>query len=41
MQRIWRDANTASRHAVLNTEVGKEIYGKALIGAEENITPLI
>jgi alkylation response protein AidB-like acyl-CoA dehydrogenase len=43
LQRIWRDASTAGRHAVLSPLLSDEIYGKALVGlpAEENITPLI
>jgi alkylation response protein AidB-like acyl-CoA dehydrogenase len=43
LQRIWRDANTAGRHAVADPLVNQEVYGKALLGIpyEENITPLI
>ena len=43
LQRIWRDANTAGRHAVIDPAVNAEIYGKALVGVpyEDNITPLI
>lgn len=43
LQRIWRDSNTAGRHAVIDPLVNQEIYGKALLGIpyEENITPLI
>ena len=43
MQRIWRDANTAGRHAVVNTLVSEEVYGKALLGfgPEDQITDLI
>ena len=43
MQRIWRDANTAGRHAVVNTLVNEELYGKALLGfgMDEQITDLI
>jgi 3-hydroxy-9,10-secoandrosta-1,3,5(10)-triene-9,17-dione monooxygenase len=43
MQRIWRDANTAGRHAVVNPLVTEEVYGKALlgIGPEDQITDLI
>ena len=32
MQRIWRDANTAGRHAIVNELVNEELYGKALLG---------
>jgi alkylation response protein AidB-like acyl-CoA dehydrogenase len=43
MQRIWRDANTAGRHAVVNSLVNEEVYGKALlgIGPDGQITDLI
>ncbi|HEX4010116.1 MAG TPA: acyl-CoA dehydrogenase family protein [Solirubrobacteraceae bacterium] len=43
LQRIWRDSNTAARHAVVDPLVNQEVYGKALLGIpyEENITPLI
>jgi hypothetical protein len=43
LQRIWRDSNTAGRHAVADPLVNQEIYGKPLLGIpyEDNITPLI
>jgi alkylation response protein AidB-like acyl-CoA dehydrogenase len=43
MQRIWRDANTAGRHAVVNTLVSEEVYGKALLGLgpDEQVTDLV
>jgi alkylation response protein AidB-like acyl-CoA dehydrogenase len=41
LQRIWRDANVAARHAVVSPAVGYEVYGKALLGVEEKITPLV
>jgi len=41
MQRIWRDANTAARHAFVLPPVCEELYGKVLLGVEKNITPLI
>lgn len=41
LQRIWRDAAVASRHAVVLPPIGYELYGKALLGIENNITPLI
>ncbi|WP_213956139.1 MULTISPECIES: acyl-CoA dehydrogenase family protein [unclassified Variovorax] len=41
MQRIWRDANTAARHAIVLQPVGDEIYGKALLDAENTVTPLV
>jgi alkylation response protein AidB-like acyl-CoA dehydrogenase len=41
MQRYWRDANTAARHAGLNATVGYETYGKSLLGVEERIGGLV
>ena len=41
LQRIWRDLSTASRHAILSPEIATEIYGKALLGVENTITPLV
>ena len=43
MQRIWRDANTAGRYAMINLLVIEEVYGKALLGfsPEEQVTDLI
>jgi alkylation response protein AidB-like acyl-CoA dehydrogenase len=41
LQRIWRDSATAARHAVVSPQVSYEVYGKALLGVQDNITPLI
>jgi alkylation response protein AidB-like acyl-CoA dehydrogenase len=41
LQRFWRDVHVASRHAITDWQVNLEIYGKALLGVEPNITPLI
>jgi alkylation response protein AidB-like acyl-CoA dehydrogenase len=41
VQRFWRDANVASRHAVITTMPNLELYGRALLGLEDNITDLI
>jgi len=43
LQRLFRDASTAARHAVVMPAVNQELYGKALLGIpwEQNITPLI
>ena len=41
MQQYWRDANTAARHAALQPVVGYEVYGKALLGVAERISPLV
>lgn len=41
LQRIWRDSATAARHAIVSPAVSYEIYGKALLGVEEKISPLV
>lgn len=41
LQRWWRDSNTAARHAVGLPAIGLELYGKALLGVENNVTPLV
>jgi alkylation response protein AidB-like acyl-CoA dehydrogenase len=41
LQRIWRDSNVAARHAVISPTVGYEVYGKALLGVDDKITPLV
>jgi len=41
VQRFWRDANVATRHAVAATMPNLELYGRALLGVEGNITDLI
>ncbi|MBC2879671.1 MULTISPECIES: acyl-CoA dehydrogenase family protein [Streptomyces] len=41
MQRIWRDLSVAGRHAASTPAVGREIYGKLLLGVEERITPFV
>jgi alkylation response protein AidB-like acyl-CoA dehydrogenase len=41
LQRMWRDSNVAGRHAVASPLVNQEVYGKALLGVEEQITPLV
>ncbi|MGC0421023.1 acyl-CoA dehydrogenase family protein [Embleya sp. AB8] len=41
LQRIWRDSAVAARHAVTLPAVNYEIYGKALLGRDDQITPLI
>jgi alkylation response protein AidB-like acyl-CoA dehydrogenase len=41
MQRWWRDSNTAARHAIVMPAVGTEVYGKALLGLENTVTPLV
>lgn len=41
MQRIWRDSETASRHAVVNPEISTEVYGKSLLGIRGDVTALV
>jgi alkylation response protein AidB-like acyl-CoA dehydrogenase len=41
LQRIWRDANVGLRHAMALPAVNFEIYGKALLGVEPNVSAMI
>lgn len=41
LQRIWRDSEVASRHAIANAGIGAEVYGRALLGFTNGVTPLI
>ena len=41
LQRIWRDSATGARHAIVAPPVNYEIYGKALLGVDESITPMV
>ncbi|MDF3291431.1 hypothetical protein [Streptomyces silvisoli] len=41
LQRIWRDQETASRHAMINPAIATEMYGRALLGIEDQITPMV
>ena len=41
LQRIWRDSAVAARDAITMPIVNYEIYGKALLGRDDQITPLI
>jgi alkylation response protein AidB-like acyl-CoA dehydrogenase len=41
LQRIWRDSAVGARHAVTLPAVAYEIYGKALLGRDDQPTPLI
>jgi alkylation response protein AidB-like acyl-CoA dehydrogenase len=41
LQRIWRDSSVAARHAVVLPVVSYEVYGKALLGRDDYITPLV
>ncbi len=41
MQRIWRDSEVASRHAVISPDISAEVYGRALLGITEGVTALV
>jgi alkylation response protein AidB-like acyl-CoA dehydrogenase len=41
LQRIWRDSAIAARQGAISPTVSYEVYGKALLGVEERITPLV
>lgn len=41
LQRIWRDSEVASRHALVNPEIGAEIYGRALLGVADRVTAFV
>ena len=41
IQRYWRDINFATRHPHLSIAPNLELYGNALLGLKENITPAI
>ncbi|WP_264059738.1 acyl-CoA dehydrogenase family protein [Mycobacterium montefiorense] len=38
LNQIWRDAEIAGRHAFVTPEIGKEVYGRLLIGADDALT---
>lgn len=38
LARVWRDSEIAARHAYVTTEVGREVYGRVLLGADDPIT---
>ena len=41
LQRIWRDSEVASRHAVTSPEISAEVYGRALLGLTDGVTALV
>ncbi|MGY1812229.1 acyl-CoA dehydrogenase family protein [Blastococcus sp. SYSU D00820] len=40
LNRVWRDSETASRHALVTPEIGREQYGRLLLGNEQPIVAL-
>ena len=41
LQRLWLDVHVASHHAITEWQINLEVYGKALLGVEPNVTHLI
>jgi alkylation response protein AidB-like acyl-CoA dehydrogenase len=41
LQRIWRDSEVASRHAVVSPDISAEVYGKSLLGIRGDVTALV
>ncbi|GLZ47826.1 acyl-CoA dehydrogenase [Actinomycetospora sp. NBRC 106375] len=41
LQRIWRDSEVASRHAVISPAISSEVYGRALLGLTDGVTALV
>ena len=41
LQRIWRDSEVASRHAIAHPDVNRQVYGQALLGIEGAVTALV
>jgi alkylation response protein AidB-like acyl-CoA dehydrogenase len=39
VQRMWRDMNVASRHGFVHPENNQGVYGRAIAGVEETVTP--
>ncbi|WP_349428816.1 acyl-CoA dehydrogenase family protein [Microbacterium sp. LWS13-1.2] len=38
LSRVWRDSEIAARHAYVTSAVGKEVYGRVLLGTDDPIT---
>ena len=41
IQRVWRDLEMASPHGLLAGEIPQEIYGRALVGNFESLSPMV
>jgi alkylation response protein AidB-like acyl-CoA dehydrogenase len=41
LSRIWRDAAIAARHALVVPDIGKEMYGQLLLGADGPMAPVL
>lgn len=41
VQRYWRDLETAARHPALNPGLAREMYGRALVGDQRPVSPML
>jgi alkylation response protein AidB-like acyl-CoA dehydrogenase len=41
LQRLWRDLTVASRHAAVSPLLNGEIYGRAVLGVEKQVTQFV
>jgi alkylation response protein AidB-like acyl-CoA dehydrogenase len=41
IERVWRDLETASRHGLLSYEMGQEMFSRALLGMDEQISAIV
>ena len=41
LQRIWRDSEITSRHAVITPTISAEVYGRSLLGIADGVTALV
>jgi alkylation response protein AidB-like acyl-CoA dehydrogenase len=41
LSRIWRDSAIAARHALVVPDIGKELYGQLLLGADGPMAPVL
>ena len=41
LQRMWRDVNVATSHGMTTEMFGYELYGKALVGSDVRLAPLV
>ncbi len=40
LQRTWRDLEIICRHGLVNPNLARDIYGRALLGVDEQVSPL-
>jgi 3-hydroxy-9,10-secoandrosta-1,3,5(10)-triene-9,17-dione monooxygenase len=41
LHRMWQDVNIGAQHGLLLRSVGYEVYGKALLGVANDVTPVV